>query len=241
MEWLGHLYKSIELLDQAIIKCHKCPRLVQWREEVAVTKRKSYENERYWGKAVPGFGSPTPKMLIVGLAPGAHGANRTGRIFTGDSSGDWLYGSLHRIGIAKIATSTSRDDGQELKETRISMAVRCAPPENKPTTEERDMCAPYFENELQLIAPTVRSFVALGNFGWQVLIKSLKAQGHKVPSTKFSHGSTIKYSHDNIDYLIVGSYHPSQQNTFTGKLTKPMLDSVLKKAAKFAGISKNGN
>jgi uracil-DNA glycosylase len=175
-------------------------------------------------------------MLIVGLAPGAHGANRTGRIFTGDSSGDWLYGSLHRIGIAKIATSTSRDDGQELRDTRISMAVRCAPPENKPTTEERDACAPFFENELELIAPTVRSFVALGNFGWQVLIKSLKAHGHKVPATKFGHGVTIKYSHDGINYLIIGSYHPSQQNTFTGKLTKPMLDSVLKKAAKFAGI-----
>jgi len=237
MEWLGHLYKSIELLDQAIIKCRKCPRLVQWREEVAVTKRKSYENEKYWGKAVPGFGSSTPKMLIVGLAPGAHGANRTGRIFTGDSSGDWLYGSLHRIGIAKIATSTSRDDGQELKESRISMAVRCAPPENKPTTEERDMCAPYFENELQLIAPTVRSFVALGSFGWQVLLKSLKAQGHEIPTTKFGHGTSIKYSNNNIDYFIIGSYHPSQQNTFTGKLTEPMLDSVLKKAAKFAGIS----
>jgi uracil-DNA glycosylase family 4 len=236
MEWLGHLYKSIELLDQAIIGCRKCPRLVQWREEVAITKRKSYENEKYWGKAVPGFGSATPKMLIVGLAPGAHGANRTGRIFTGDSSGDWLYGSLHRIGIAKIATSTSRDDGQVLKETRISMAVRCAPPENKPTTEERDICAPYFENELQLIAPSVRSFVALGNFGWQVLIKSLMAQGHLIPTTKFGHGSTIKYSHNKIDYLIIGSYHPSQQNTFTGKLTKPMLDSVLKKGAKFAGI-----
>jgi uracil-DNA glycosylase family 4 len=236
MEWLGHLYKSIDLLDQAIIKCRKCPRLVQWREEVAVTKRKSFENEKYWGKAVPGFGSATPKMLIVGLAPGAHGANRTGRIFTGDSSGDWLYGSLHRIGIAKIATSTSRDDGQVLKETRISMAVRCAPPENKPTTEERDTCAPYFENELQLIAPSVRSFVALGNFGWQVLIKSLKAQGHLFPTTKFGHGSTIKYSYNNTDYLIIGSYHPSQQNTFTGKLTKPMLDSVLKKGAKFAGI-----
>ena len=236
MEWLGHLYKSIELLNQAIIKCRKCPRLVEWREEVAATKRKSYENEKYWGKAVPGFGSATPKMLIVGLAPGAHGANRTGRIFTGDSSGDWLYGSLHRIGIAKIATSTSREDGQVLKETRISMAVRCAPPENKPTTEERDTCAPYFENELQLIAPSVRSFVALGNFGWQVLIKSLKAQGHLIPTTKFGHGDTIKYSHNKIDYLIIGSYHPSQQNTFTGKLTKPMLDSVLKKGAKFAGI-----
>jgi uracil-DNA glycosylase family 4 len=236
MEWLGRLYKSIELLDKAIVKCHKCPRLVEWREEVAVTKRKSYQNENYWGKPVPGFGSSKPKMLIVGLAPGAHGANRTGRIFTGDSSGDWLYGSLHRIGIAKIATSTSRDDGQELRDTRISMAVRCAPPENKPTTEERDACAPYFENELKLIAPTVRSFVALGNFGWQVLIKSLKAQGHKVPTIKFGHGAKIKYSHDGANYLIIGSYHPSQQNTFTGKLTKPMLDSVLKKAAKFAGI-----
>ena len=236
MEWLGRLYKSIELLDKAIVKCHKCPRLVEWREEVAVTKRKSYENEKYWGKPVPGFGSHKPKMLIVGLAPGAHGANRTGRIFTGDSSGDWLYGSLHRIGIAKIATSTSRDDGQELRDIRISMAVRCAPPGNKPTTEERDACAPYFENELQLIAPTVRSFVALGNFGWQVLIKSLKAHGHKVPAAKFGHGVTIKYSHNGTNYLIIGSYHPSQQNTFTGKLTKPMLDSVLKKAAKFAGI-----
>jgi uracil-DNA glycosylase family 4 len=236
MEWLGRLYKSIELLDKAIVKCHKCPRLVEWREEVAVTKRKSYENEKYWGKPVPGFGSHKPKMLIVGLAPGAHGANRTGRIFTGDSSGDWLYGSLHRIGIAKIATSTSRDDGQELRDTRISMAVRCAPPENKPTTEERDACAPYFENELELIAPTVRSFVALGNFGWQVLIKSLKSLGHKVPTTKFGHGVTIKYSHNGTNYLIIGSYHPSQQNTFTGKLTKPMLDSALKKAAKFAGI-----
>jgi len=236
MEWLGRLYKSIELLDKAIVKCHKCPRLVQWREEVAVTKRKSYENEKYWGKPVPSFGSATPKMLIVGLAPGAHGANRTGRIFTGDSSGDWLYGSLHRIGIAKIPTSISRDDGQELKETRISMAVRCAPPMNKPTTDERDACAPYLENELELIAPTVRSFVTLGNFGWQVLIKSLKAQGHQLPSTKFGHGSTIKYSHNGNNYLIIGSYHPSQQNTFTGKLTKPMLDSVLKKGAKFAGI-----
>ena len=236
MEWLGRLYKSIELLDKAIIKCHKCPRLVEWREEVATVKRKAYESEKYWGKPVPGFGSSQPKMLIVGLAPGAHGANRTGRIFTGDSSGDWLYGSLHRIGIAKIPTSTSREDGQELRDTRISMAVRCAPPENKPTTEERDACAPYFENELELIAPTVRSFVALGNFGWQVLIKSLKAHGHKIPAGKFGHGAAIKYSHNGDNYLIVGSYHPSQQNTFTGKLTKPMLDSVLRKAAKFAKI-----
>ena len=236
MGWLGRLYKSLELLDKAIIKCHKCPRLVQWREEVAVTKRKSYENEEYWGKAVPGFGSTKPKMLIIGLAPGAHGANRTGRIFTGDSSGDWLYGSLHRIGIAKIPTSTSRDDGQELRETRISMAVRCAPPENKPTTLERDTCAPFLANELSLTSATTRAFVALGNFGWQVLIKALKDAGHKVPEGKFGHGATLKYIHEGNNYLILGCYHPSQQNTFTGKLTKPMLDSVLKKGAKFAGI-----
>ena len=236
MEWPGRLYKSIELLDKAIVKCHKCPRLVEWREEVATVKRKSYENEKYWGKPVLGFGSTKPKMLIVGLAPGAHGANRTGRIFTGDSSGDWLYGSLHRIGIAKIATSTSRDDGQELRDTRISMAVRCAPPENKPTTEERDMCAPFFENELELISPTVRAFVALGNFGWQVLLKSLKAQGHQIPTTKFGHGATVKYQREGANFMIIGSYHPSQQNTFTGKLTKPMLDGVLKKAAKFSGV-----
>ena len=236
MGWLGRLYKSLELLDKAIIKCHKCPRLVQWREEVAVTKRKSYENEKYWGKAVPGFGSTKPKMLIIGLAPGAHGANRTGRIFTGDSSGDWLYGSLHRIGIAKIPTSTARDDGQELRETRISMAVRCAPPGNKPTTLERDTCAPFLANELSLTSATTRAFVALGNFGWQVLIKALKDAGHKVPAGKFRHGATLKYIHEGNNYLILGCYHPSQQNTFTGKLTKPMLDSVLKKGAKFAGI-----
>lgn len=236
MEWLGRLYKSLELLDKAIIKCHKCPRLVQWREEVAVTKRKAYEDEKYWGKAVPGFGSTKPKMLIIGLAPGAHGANRTGRIFTGDSSGDWLYGSLHRIGIAKIPTSTARDDGQELRETRISMAVRCAPPENKPTTQERDTCAPFLANELSLTSATTRAFVALGNFGWQVLIKALKDAGHKVPPGKFGHGTTLKYIHEGNNYLILGCYHPSQQNTFTGKLTKPMLDSVLKKGAKFAGI-----
>lgn len=236
MEWLGRLYKSLELLDKAIIKCHKCPRLVQWREEVAVTKRKAYEDEKYWGKAVPGFGSTKPKMLIIGLAPGAHGANRTGRIFTGDSSGDWLYGSLHRIGIAKIPTSTARDDGQELRETRISMAVRCAPPENKPTTQERDTCAPFLANELSLTSSTTRAFVALGNFGWQVLIKALKDAGHKVPPGKFGHGTTLKYIHEGNNYLILGCYHPSQQNTFTGKLTKPMLDSVLKKGAKFAGI-----
>ena len=147
MEWRDRLSKakSLPLLDKEIIGCHKCPRLVQWREEVAVVKRKSYEDQTYWGKPIPGFGSDKPKLLIVGLAPGAHGANRTGRIFTGDSSGDWLYGALHKIGIAKIATSTAINDGQKLKDTRIICAVRCAPPGNKPLNEERDVCTVFFE------------------------------------------------------------------------------------------------
>ena len=174
--------------------------------------------------------------MIVGLAPGAHGANRTGRIFTGDPSGDWLYGSLHRLGIAKIATSTSRDDGQELRETRISMAVRCAPPDNKPTTQERDECSPWFLRELELSLPTTRAFVALGNFAWVALFAALAELGHPVKRAKFGHGAEVKYEHNGVKYLIMASFHPSQQNTFTGKLTKPMLDSVLKKAGRFAHV-----
>ena len=139
MEWPGRLYKSLDLLDSAIVKCKKCPRLVQWREEVAVVKRKAYENEKYWGKPVPGFGPANAQLIILGLAPGAHGANRTGRVFTGDSSGDWLYKSLHKNGLAKIPTSQSKDDGQQLINTRILCAVRCAPPDNKPTTEEKTL------------------------------------------------------------------------------------------------------
>jgi len=228
--------KTLPLLEKKIIGCRDCPRLVEWREEVALTKRKAYQDEKYWGKAVPGFGSAKPKLMIVGLAPGAHGANRTGRIFTGDPSGDWLYGSLHRLGIAKIATSTSRDDGQELRDTRISMAVRCAPPDNKPTTEERDECAPWFLRELELSLPTTRAFVALGNFAWVALFAALAELGHPVKRVKFGHGTEVTYEHNGVKYLIMASFHPSQQNTFTGKLTKPMLDSVLKKAGRFAHV-----
>jgi uracil-DNA glycosylase len=153
MEWHFHLpaIKSIKLLDQKIVACRKCPRLVQWREEVAVVKRKSYENEKYWGKPVPGFGPADARIVIVGLAPGAHGANRTGRIFTGDSSGDWLYKALHKNGLATIPTSTSADDGQKLIDTRITCAVRCAPPDNKPSTEEKIECSDYLINELELL------------------------------------------------------------------------------------------
>jgi uracil-DNA glycosylase family 4 len=238
MEWLDRLSKakSLPLLDKEIIGCRKCPRLVQWREEVAVVKRKSYEDQDYWGKAIPGFGSDKPKLLIVGLAPGAHGANRTGRIFTGDSSGDWLYGALHKIGIAKKPTSTSIDDGQKLKDTRIICVVRCAPPGNKPLNEERDMCAPFFLRDLELSIATTKAIVGLGSFAWDAILKTLKQMGHPIKKVKFAHGATLKYSHEGREYLLLASYHPSQQNTFTGKLTRPMLESVLKKGGRFASV-----
>ena len=235
MEWHGHLYKSLDLLDAAIIKCKKCPRLVQWREEVAITKRKSYETQKYWGKPVPGFGPSDARLVIVGLAPGAHGANRTGRVFTGDSSGDWLYKSLNKNGLAKIPISTSKDDGQELIDTRILCAVRCAPPDNKPTTDEKNSCAPFYKNEIQLLMPTARSFLALGNLAWTTLFATLTELGESLPKPRpaFSHGATATFiGKDGIKRSIIASYHPSQQNTFTGKLTEKMLDSVIKKASR---------
>jgi uracil-DNA glycosylase len=238
MEWLVRLStaKSLPLLDKEIVGCHKCPRLVQWREEVAVVKRKSYENEKYWGKPVPGFGPADARIVIVGLAPGAHGANRTGRIFTGDSSGDWLYKALHKNGLATIPTSTSADDGQKLIDTRITCAVRCAPPDNKPSTEEKIECSDYLINEFELLMPKARTFVALGSFAWSAIIKSLRALDHQIstPTPKFGHGESFTWvAPDGIKRLVIGSYHPSQQNTFTGKLTEPMLNSVLKKAKNF--------
>ena len=233
MEWLGRLYKKLELLDKAIVKCRQCPRLVQWREEVAVTKRKSYENEKYWGKPVPGFGPSNARLIILGLAPGAHGANRTGRVFTGDSSGDWLYRALHKAGLAKIATSTSAQDGQELIDTRILCAVRCAPPDNKPSTEEKATCAPFLENEIELLLPTAKSLLALGSFAWDSIYRTLKDLGCEVPAPKpkFGHGEKYSFSgSDGKKRQVVGCYHPSQQNTFTGKLTENMLDRAISQA-----------
>jgi uracil-DNA glycosylase family 4 len=230
MEWHIHLpaIKSIKLLDQKIVACTKCPRLVEWREEVAVVKRKSYENEKYWGKPVPGFGPADARIVIVGLAPGAHGANRTGRIFTGDSSGDWLYKALHKNGLAAIPTSTSASDGQKL--------IRCAPPDNKPSTEEKVQCSDYLVNEIELLLPTARTFVALGSFAWSAIIKSLRTLDYKIAvlTPKFGHGESFTFvDEDGIKRLVLGSYHPSQQNTFTGKLTEPMLNSIFKKAKSF--------
>ncbi len=238
MEWPDRLskFKSLPLLDKEIVGCRKCPRLVQWREEVAVVKRKSYEDQTYWGKPVPGFGPSDARIVIVGLAPGAHGANRTGRIFTGDSSGDWLYKALHKAGLAAIPTSTSADDGQKLIDTRITCAVRCAPPDNKPSTEEKAECSDYLVNEFELLLPTARSFVALGSFAWSAIIKSLRALDYQIstPTPKFGHGESFAViGHGAIKRLVIGSYHPSQQNTFTGKLTEPMLNAVIKKAKNF--------
>ena len=238
MEWHSPLpaIKSLKLLDQKIIACTKCQRLVEWREEVAVVKRKAYENEKYWGKPVPGFGPDNARIVIVGLAPGAHGANRTGRIFTGDSSGDWLYKALHKNGLATIPTSTSANDGQKLIDTRITCAVRCAPPDNKPSTEEKSQCSDYLINEIELLMPTARTFVALGSFAWSAIIKSLRALDNQIPTPtpKFGHGESFTFvGSDGVKRLVLGSYHPSQQNTFTGKLTEPMLNSVFKKAKSF--------
>jgi uracil-DNA glycosylase family 4 len=238
MEWLGALqFKSLPLLDKALIKCTNCPRLVEWREDVAITKRKSYQNETYWGKPVPGFGPSNAKIVLVGLAPGAHGANRTGRIFTGDSSGDWLYKALYKNGLAKIPTSTSINDGQELFGVRITCAVHCAPPDNKPSTEEKHECSNWFTKEIELLLPTAQSFLALGSLAWNSTFNALKLLECAMPSTrpKFSHGASFNFTDNKGKKCkMFGSYHPSQQNTFTGKLTEKMLNDVIAKVKRSA-------
>jgi len=237
----GQLPNNLELLDKKIIKCTACPRLVNWREEVAVTKRKSYQGENYWGKPVPGFGPSDAKVLVIGLAPGAHGANRTGRVFTGDSSGDWLYRALFRAGLAREERSKARNDGQELFDTRITCAVHCAPPENKPNTEEIEECSEWLNLEVKALFATTRTYLALGGLAWKATQRALIANGEELPRKrpKFSHGANFKFrgSDGNIR-LVIGSYHPSQQNTFTGKLTRSQLDSVVRKAGRFAHAGK---
>ncbi|WP_370247301.1 uracil-DNA glycosylase [Nocardioides sp.] len=220
-------------LDAQIARCRRCPRLVSWREQVAREKRASYAEEEYWGRGVPAFGSATPSVLIVGLAPAAHGANRTGRMFTGDRSGDWLYASLHRVGLASQPTSTRRGDGLALHGTRITAAVHCAPPDNKPTTEEKRTCGTWLDRELALVAPTVRTVVALGSIGWDAVLGAVREAGWEVPRPKprFGHGAEAVLGGPHGEVLLLGSYHPSQQNTFTGRLTEPMLDDVLGRAA----------
>ena len=222
-------------VDELVARCRACPRLVAWREQVAHDRRRAFADQEYWGRGVPGFGADEPAVLIVGLAPAAHGANRTGRMFTGDRSGDWLYASLFRVGLANQPTSSARDDGLRLLGCRITAAVHCAPPDNKPTTAERDTCAPYLRRELQLLMPTLRVVVALGGFAWTQVLSALAANGGDVPAPRprFGHGSRAEVG----DLVLLGSYHPSQQNTFTGRLTEPMLDAVLAEAA---GIAASG-
>jgi uracil-DNA glycosylase family 4 len=218
--------------------CRACDRLVTWREDVARDKRASYAREPYWGRPIAGWGSETPGVLIVGLAPAANGGNRTGRIFTGDRSGDWLFASLHRVGLAAQETSVHAGDGQRLINARMVAAVRCAPPDNKPTITERDTCAPWLVREVSLVAPYVRAVVCLGSYGWDAALRTLRAIGYDVPRPKprFGHAAeAIVTAPDGRAVTVLGCYHPSQQNTFTGKLTEPMLDAVLGRAASLAG------
>ena len=212
-------------------RCRACPRLVEWRELVAREKRASFAHEEYWGRPVPGFGDPDAHMLIVGLAPAAHGGNRTGRVFTGDRSGDWLFASLHRTGYANQPTSVHANDGLELRGAFISAVVKCAPPANKPTIDERDRCLPYLVREMQLLQE-VTVIVALGSFGWDGAIRALVETGADRPRPKprFGHMAEVTIG----ARRLVGCYHPSQQNTFTGKLTEPMIDSVFRRARQLA-------
>lgn len=223
---------TMDRLSARVSVCRACPRLVDWREQVATDKRASFRAEPYWGRPVPGWGPERAAIAIVGLAPAAHGGNRTGRVFTGDRSGDWLFAALHRGGLARLPTSDRADDGQLLIDVRMLAAVRCAPPANRPTPQERDTCRPWMERELTLLRPSLRVIVALGGFAWGSLWPVLTGLGYAVPrrGRSFGHLAEVEIG----DLLILGSYHPSQQNTFTGRLTETMLDDVVARAKQWA-------
>ena len=230
---------TISELDLLIADCRACPRLVAWRELVARERKLAFRTETYWGRAVPGFGPADATVLVVGLAPAAHGANRTGRMFTGDRSGEVLFAALHRTGFASQPTSTHAGDGLLLHDIRITAPVHCAPPDNTPTPEERQRCGPFLAREFELLAPTVRVAVVLGAFGWQALLRTLRDAGWSIPRPRpaFGHGAQLTLAHPDRRVLhIVGSYHVSQQNTFTGRLTPAMLDLVLIRARHLAGL-----
>ncbi|MEU9101603.1 uracil-DNA glycosylase, partial [Streptomyces sp. NPDC048361] len=243
-------------LDGRLTGCRACPRLVAWREEVAATKRAGFQDWEYWGRPVPGFGPHDAPLAVVGLAPAAHGANRTGRMFTGDASGDFLFSALHAVGLASQPTAVTADDGLELYGVRVTSPVHCAPPANKPTPEERDTCRPWLAAEIKLLNP--RAIVVLGAFGWQTLLPVLAAAGWQLPRPRprFAHGTVVtlrraepeparateagrnerggRAAHDELH--VIGCYHPSQRNTFTGRLTSPMLIALLHQAAALAGL-----
>lgn len=221
----------LEALNAEVVACTRCPRLIWWCHEVARDKRAAYADEEYWGRPVPSFGDPEAGVLIVGLAPGAHGANRTGRMFTGDRSGDWLYRALHRAGFASQPEGRTADDGLTLSGAYITAAVRCAPPDNRPTPDERDSCRPFLERELDVLAGA-RVIVTLGGFAFNQVLRLLGARGLPVPRPRprFTHGVEVSLG----DTTVLGSYHPSQQNTFTGKLTEPMFDAVWERARRLS-------
>jgi uracil-DNA glycosylase family 4 len=222
---------GLAALTAEIVACRACPRLVAWREQVAREKVAPHAGEAYWGRPLPGFGDPAAHVLIVGLAPAAHGGNRTGRVFTGDRSGDVLWAALHATGFADRPASRRADDGLTLHDAYVAAAVRCAPPANKPTIDERDRCLPFLARELALLAD-VRVVLALGAYAWDAALRVLAVAGHRVrPRPRFGHGAEARVG----PYVLVGSYHPSQQNTFTGRLTPAMLEAVLDQARHLAG------
>ena len=221
-----HDRQALEGLEARITRCRKCPRLVEWRERVAREKRAAFADEDYWGRPVPGFGDPAARVYVLGLAPAAHGGNRTGRVFTGDRSGDWLFASMHRTGFASQPTSRHPDDGLRLEGAFVAAAVRCAPPANRPLPGERDNCLPYAAGELELMRPRV--IVCLGAFAWDAACRLLGVR----PKPRFGHG--VEHSVDGGPVML-GTYHPSQQNTFTGKLTMQMMDAVFARARNLAG------
>ncbi len=221
---------SLEALNAEIVTCTRCPRLVWWREEAARRPPRRFADDSYWARPVPGFGDPAARVLIVGLAPAAHGGNRTGRVFTGDQSGDFLMPALFRAGFANQPTSRRADDGLRLRNAYIAAVNRCAPPANRPTPKERDNCLPYLVRELGVLAG-VRVLVCLGAFGWDGALRALAALGHSLrPQPRFAHAAEVRIG----PYVLVGTFHPSQQNTFTGRLTPLMLDEVLRRAAELA-------
>jgi uracil-DNA glycosylase family 4 len=219
--------ESLAALAEEVVECRRCPRLVEWREVVAANPPRRYRGEDYWGRPLPGFGDPAARVIVLGLAPAANGGNRTGRVFTGDRSGDWLYAAMHRSGFANQARSEHRDDGLRLIGAYVTAVNRCPPPGNRPTPLERDNCLPYLVRELRLLR-SARVIVALGAYAWDGALRALRESGEEIPRPRprFAHGGEVEVGR----VTLLGCYHPSQQNTFTGKLTQPMLDAVFARA-----------
>jgi uracil-DNA glycosylase family 4 len=224
---------ELELLSAEVAECRRCDRLVAWREEAAANPPRRYRGEEYWARGVPGFGDPAAGIVLIGLAPAAHGANRTGRMFTGDKSGDWLFAAMHRAGLANQPRAVSADDGLRLDGAYITAPVRCAPPANKPNIVERDTCKVFLERELPLLTGA-KVLLALGSFGWDASLRTVRSLGYDVPRPKPRHGHGAEAQVG--PWTLLGSYHPSQQNTFTGRLTESMLDDVMERAKELADL-----